>query len=360
MVMTSWPVLKYNPKDIKVFHPANRFLLNSISCIIIICALINLPSAIIHLREGLILMFLSSSGGQELYQEMIESGTDAGGAISNIPSIISNAFTNIAILFLFYLLTQKKKSKFMIVGLGISVLSNIMHFLSTGQRGGVVRILLTVFITYFAVKDFLIDDIKKKIRRVGLVFIILISIPLVAITISRFAYRDTGVQGSFVDYIGQANLNFNNYGLDNGGIRYGDRTFPLFKRMLGFENVPKNFWERRNKYANLHISDQYFITYVGDFTLDFGPTVAAIIMLLFSVFATYKTRIRNHEFFFEQLILLHFVMCITMQGAMELYTFSDVQGNLRVIVVFLCYISFKLFRISKVKDNKSLGYGRSV
>ena len=211
MVMTSWPVLKYNPKDIKVFHPANRFLLNSISCIIIICALINLPSAIIHLREGLILMFLSSSGGQELYQEMIESGTDAGGAISNIPSIISNAFTNIAILFLFYLLTQKKKSKFMIVGLGISVLSNIMHFLSTGQRGGVVRILLTVFITYFAVKDFLIDDIKKKIRRVGLVFIILISIPLVAITISRFAYRDTGVQGSFVDYIGQANLNFNNY-----------------------------------------------------------------------------------------------------------------------------------------------------
>ncbi len=359
MIVTSWPVLKYDTKKIKFFPPANKLLFNSISYIIILCALLNLPSAIIHLREGLFLMFLSSTGGQELYQEMIDSGTDAGGTISNIPSIISNAFTNIAILFLFYHLTQKKRSKFLIIGLSISVISNIMHFLSTGQRGGVVLIILTIFITYFAIKDFLGESIKKTIRRVGLVFIVLISIPLIAITISRFAYRDTGVGGSFVDYIGQANLNFNNYGLDNGGIRYGDRTFPLFKRMLGFENVPKNFWERRNKYSNLHISDQYFITYVGDFTLDFGPFVAAIIMLLFSLFATYKTRIRNHKFFFEQLILLHFVMCITMQGGMELYTFSDVQGNLRVIVVALCYISFKLFRIVKT-NNKSLNYGRSV
>lgn len=359
MIVTSWPVLQYDIKKIKYFPPANKFLLNSISYIIILCALLNLPSAIIHLREGLFLMFLSSTGGQELYQEMIDSGTDAGGTISNIPSIISNAFTNIAILFLFYHLTQKKKSKFLIIGLSISVISNIMHFLSTGQRGGVVLIILTILITYFAIKDFLGETIKKTIRRVGLVFIVLITIPLVAITISRFAYRDTGVGGSFFDYIGQANLNFNNYGLDNGGIRYGDRTFPLFKRMLGFENVPKNFWERRNKYSNLHISDQYFITYVGDFTLDFGPFVAAIIMLLFSLFVTYKTKIRNHKFFFEQLILLHFVMCITMQGGMELYTFSDVQGNLRVIVVALCYISFKLFRIVKT-NNKSLNYGRSV
>lgn len=28
---------------------------------------------------------------------------------------------------------------------------------------------------------------------------------------------------------------------NDGGIRYEDRTFPLFKRMLGFDNVPHNF-----------------------------------------------------------------------------------------------------------------------
>ncbi len=361
MLVTSWPVLQYDTNRIDFIMPPNKFLFNFISCIIIVSALLNLPFAIIHLREGLFILFLSSSGGQDLYQEAVDSGIDAGGAISNIPSIISNAFTNIAILFLFYHLTQRKRSKFLIIGLSISIISNIMSYLSSGQRGGVVLNLLTVLITYFAIKGFLEESIKKKLLRVGLVLVVLISIPLAAITISRFADRDTGVEGSLVDYIGQANLNFNNYGLDNGGIRNGDRTFPLFKRMLGFENVPKNFWDRRNKYPNLHISDQYFITYVGDFTLDFGPTVAAILMLLFSVFVTFKTAIRNRRFFFEQLILLHFVMCITMQGAMELYTFSDVQGNLRVIVVFLCYFSFRVLRLIELNlKKKSLNNGRSV
>jgi len=308
MMITSWPVLKYNAKGVKFIHPANKFIFNSITYLIIICALINLPSSILYFRDGISLILLSSSGGQELYQGMIDSGTNAGSTISNLPSIISNAFTNIAILFLFYLLTQKKKSRFMIMGLSLSLISNIMHFISTGQRGGIVIIFLTFIITYFGVKEFINDTIRRKLKKIGFVCIVLISIPFIAITISRFGDRDTGVRGSFVDYIGQANLNFNNYGLDNGGIRYGDRTFPLFKRMLGFENVPKNFWERRNKYPKLYISDQYFITYVGDFTLDFGPTIAAILMLLFSIFVTYKTKIKHNEFFFDQLILLHFVI----------------------------------------------------
>jgi len=352
MMITSWPVLKYNAKGVKFIHPANKFIFNSITYLIIICALINLPSSILYFRDGISLILLSSSGGQELYQGMIDSGTNAGSTISNLPSIISNAFTNIAILFLFYLLTQKKKSRFMIMGLSLSLISNIMHFISTGQRGGIVIIFLTFIITYFGVKEFINDTIRRKLKKIGFVCIVLISIPFIAITISRFGDRDTGVRGSFVDYIGQANLNFNNYGLDNGGIRYGDRTFPLFKRMLGFENVPKNFWERRNKYPKLYISDQYFITYVGDFTLDFGPTIAAILMLLFSIFVTYKTKIKHNEFFFDQLILLHFVMCITMQGGMVLYTFSDVQGNLRLIVVILCYLAFKFSRILKSNNNK--------
>jgi hypothetical protein len=147
------------------------------------------------------------------------------------------------------------------------------------------------------------------------------------------------------------NLNFNNYGLDDGGIRYGDRTFPLFKRMLGFDNVPHNFWERRDKYPNLKVNDEVFISFVGDFTLDFGPFIAPLIFILFTFFILNLTRIRNGRILFHQLILVHFVMCVCMQGGMKLFSFSDL-ANLRIIVCFIAYIFFRFDSENKHKQIK--------
>ena len=105
--------------------------------------------------------------------------------------------------------------------------------------------------------------------------------------------------------------------------------------MLGYENIPNNFWERREKYPDLMINDEVFIGFVGDFTLDFGPIIAPIIFIIFTLFVFVKTRIRNETILFHQLILLHFVMCICMLGGMKLYPFSDVGGNLQLIVCLL-------------------------
>jgi hypothetical protein len=158
-------------------------------------------------------------------------------------------------------------------------------------------------------------------------------------------------------YGGQENLYFNKYGLDNGGIRYGDRTFPLFKRILGFENVPKNFMERRDKYPHLKISDEVFYTFVGDFTIDFGPIIATFIFLFFTLFVVINTKIRNGIIRFHQLILLHFVMSVCMLGGLKLYPFSDVGGNLQLIVYFIAYIFFRLdynLRFQRQKSELSI------
>ena len=153
---------------------------------------------------------------------------------------------------------------------------------------------------------------------------------ILALTIGRFQNWGKGPLASVYGYIGQQNLYFNKYGLDNGGIRYGDRTFPLFKQLLGFENVPKSFWERREKYHNLKINDEKFISFVGDFTLDFGPYIAPIIFVLLTLFVLRRTKIRNGEVAFHQLILLHLVMCICVQGGLKLYSFAD-TGNLQIL-----------------------------
>jgi hypothetical protein len=111
--------------------------------------------------------------------------------------------------------------------------------------------------------------------------------------------------------------------------------------MLGFDNVPHNFYERRAKYPNLKINDEAFIGFVGDFTLDFGPFIAPIIFIFFTLFILNNTRVRNGRILFHQLILLHFVMCICIQGGMKLFSYSDVS-NLRIITIFIAYWAFRI------------------
>jgi oligosaccharide repeat unit polymerase len=175
----------------------------------------------------------------------------------------------------------------------------------------------------------------------GLGLILVLSIPLAAITLSRFDQRQGGAVGSVVYYIGQANLNFNNYGLDAGGIRHGDRTINLLKRVIDPYNTPKNFQERRDKYPDLKMDDNVFYTFVGDFTLDFGPWKTVLIFLIFNMLVVIATRARTDDqgkasLAFHQLLLLYMVTCIAMQGGFWLFGYADTAG-LRLIALLMLY-----------------------
>lgn len=337
------PVLKYDDFKINEIKKPTNFILNTISIIFIVASIVQIPAIFSNFILNIIRLFVMSSGGQDLYNEAMSNSYSLGdGNIANLPSIISNAYGNFGILLFFYYLTLNKPNKLITFGLFISCILNIFINISLGQRGPILETLLSLIITYFALKKFFQPKIKKIINVIGIMLIIAASIPLIVLTISRFGNMEGGSISSIYYYVGQENLHFNNYGLDNGGIRYGDRTFPLFKRMLGFENVPNNFWERRQKYPELKINDEVFYGFVGDFTLDFGPLIPPIFFIIFTFFVLSKTKVRNGRFLFHQLILIHFVMCVCMLGGMKLYSFSDVGGNLQLIVYFMAYISFKV------------------
>ena len=309
IMLTALPVLKYNSAKINLIQQPSNVLLNTVSIIIIVAAFGQLLSIIADLSSNMVNLVINSSGGQELYDDaMANSYSYGSGNIKNLAAIISNAFKNFGILTFFYYLTLDKRNKFILLGLFFSIIVNILTNLSLAQRGPIIEILLLLIITFFALKKFIQPRINKIIKITGISLIVATSIPLVVLTNSRFEDWKGGSLESTFYYVGQENLNFNNYGLDNGGIRYGDRTFPLFKRMLGFDNVPNNFWERRQKYPDLKINDEVFIGFIGDFTLDFGPFIPPLIFIGFTLFVLKKTKIRNRRILFHQLILIHFVI----------------------------------------------------
>ena len=140
--------------------------------------------------------------------------------------------------------------------------------------------------------------------------------------------------------MGMENLQFNKYAFDNNGLRYGDRTAPVFKKMLGFSNVPNNFTERRKKYPYLKTDDYSFIGFVGDFCLDYGPLVSFILFVFFSLLFCRKTFSRSREIELHKLLLVQFAACVCMCGGMKLFSFADL-GNLKIIAVLLAYLYIK-------------------
>lgn len=356
LYVVAMPIRHFNTNKIDSIQKPSMQLLNAMCIFYIIMQLVSLPDIISNMNL-LGLLIQSEDAGAELYRETVTdsqfAGMSMGSGISNLPSIFSNFFSRLGILFFFYHLTLQKKNKWILIGLSLSIVIYILSFLLTGQRGGSFKIIVTSIITYFALKKFIPESINKKIMRIGIIGLVLICIPYYFLTSSRFASNRGGVATSLYSYMGQNNLNFNLYALDNNGIRYGDRVVPVFKKILGCENVPNNFWERRWKYPHLKINDEAFYTYVGDFTIDFGPIIGGVILVILGLFVFWKTRIQNRTLLFHQLILLHFIMCICMEGGMSLYPFAD-SSNMVVIVYLIAYLCFKYEYLGRFRRGQSV------
>ena len=356
MVMfTTLPVMRYTTVGLTKIQKPTTLYVHLLALLFIIPTFIELPNIISNFIQGTKNIILSSTAGMDMYNESISNSKNIGdGSISNVPAILRSAFSSLGFLLLFYCLALPKKNKFIVVSLTICCVTNIIGWISLGQRGGVIKMLLVLIISYMAFKKFLSKKINRIARCFSVFLIILLSVPLIALTVSRFSTNDGGPLSSLYYYAGQANLYFNNYGLDDNGIRYGDRTFPIVKKILGFENVPSNFVERRVKYPYLHINDEVFSTYIGDFTIDFGPIGGAFVLIIITCFTFYVTKIRNGTMAFHQIVILHLAMSVCIQGGMSLYQFADIGGAIQIALYIIVYIVFRIDYETNYKHNANL------
>lgn len=335
------PLYSYDIKSKSSLVKPNPTFIFVFSIIYIAAAIISVPNTISNFSTGISKMLIDDMAGSELYLESLDAVEQTGSGISNIGAILSGAFSGVAYVLLFYYLAQRDRKRVMVYLLLVCLIAGAIGSIAVGQRGGLVEELNKFLITYLLFRPFLSEQINKLTKKVLLVAAMLAIIPLSLLTLSRFGQSGGNVGSSVYYYAGQSALYFNNYGLDDNGIRYGDRTFPLFKRMIGFSDVPKNFYERRSKYPRLKINDEVFSTYVGDWAIDFGPIAAFILLIMISAIFSKSTYIRDGKVYLHQLILLHLLVVVCTQGAFKLYPFSDVGGNLRLMVYFTTYFLLK-------------------
>lgn len=336
-------------------EPTNTRVFKWLSIIIIICSVLQLPQIISNSSAGIAAILVDEGAGKEVYEEYLSNAGDTGGAIRNLPAVIFNMLSDVMVFFFFYFLSQKKH-RLLCAGLLFSIILNIFIPITMGQRSGVITAFLTVVGGYFLFRPYLSRFVNRTVFIVGISLSIMVAIPITAITMSRFGKEASGAMGFVSWYIGQGPLYFNNSGLDAGGIRYGDRTINLIKRIID-PSTPKNFVERRDLYHNMDISDRFYTTFVGDFTLDFGPILAFIIFVVVFYIMLNIIRTPDKTIKTQQLLMLFFVMCISAQGGMALFFYSD-TGNLRIFVFIMLYIYMqyreRLLEKFPVADKKEL------
>lgn len=320
------------PKSI--IEPHSKILVIT-AILTIVMAATRIPEIISDFSNG-IKLFTDVEGGNDAYMEQIEKTTEQGKSISNLFAIIDNTLSDLPVFLFFYFLTLKKKNYWILGGLLFAISNCVVLPVLHGQRGSVIISVLTIIVGYALFKPFISKRINRIFKIFGLTSMIIISLPIIAITMSRFGENVVGAGGIVNWYVGQGNLYFNNYGLDAGGIRNGDRTMFLIKMAVNPEDTPKNYFERREKYHQLKIDDYWFYTFVGDFTIDFGPFYAFVIFVVFNFIILLLTRPRDGTIKVYQMLLLYFTMCICMQGGMTLYSYADYNG-LRIIVLLMLY-----------------------
>lgn len=334
------PIIKFDRKrPLSIQPPRNENLLNTITVFYIIIAFLQIPNIIGNISSGITAILLDSVSGSELYSEAKLNESNYDGSVSNFMAIIYNLFAPLLFLLLFYYLSQHKKKKLIIISLLICVIVEVFSGLSRGQRTQTTMLIMSFIISYFGFKRFLDVKTTAVIARVSVIIGVAILIPLSALTISRFGETESGAGGSVVAYLGQAVPNFDQYGLSANGIRNGDRTCNTFKQLLGIPNTPKGMNAVRSKYSSMKMDDSVFSTFVGDFTLDFGPVLAFIIFTVFSLIFVRVTSFYGTAIPFHKMILVYLAMIICMQGGMYLFSFSF-TGNLGLLTIFLFYLLF--------------------
>lgn len=355
--LTSYPLIRYDRTRIDSIQAPSDRLTNIIAIIFIVTSLANFPQAISDVVTNLPKIIIQNAGS-ELYDNASFDYEKAGHGISNLPSVISGMFSDVATVITFYYiaLNDPKKKKILILLL-ICIVPNLFSGIARGQRGDMVQYLLFYTGSYFLFRRFFNEQIKKKIDRIGVIIIAIIITPIIYISISRFSTYQQGWLSGTSGYMGQSTLLFNQYAFDNNGIRYGDRVAPFFKLVMGFDNIPNNFIERRAKYPSLKINDECFISYIGDFFLDFGPFWASLILLIFATYINRITRIRNRVILFHQLIIYEVLIAIITPGIFKLFPYSEIPGNVKLLFdFFLCavfYHDYMLHKKKKILSNKT-------
>lgn len=345
LLIVFYPILRLNEKQIILQKtPLGLEIACVITCIpILVNIIFNSSTFINNITE----IITDPLGGANLYANTAYVNRDyAGHRGINILGVSSGISSFFVLFFLSYYLTIKKQKRYITICLAISSFFAIFWGIQGGSRG-FIKVFVINFAWFLFMSKFYSKIIKKYIK-VLLIFCSFIAFFLfLAITTSRFFSEQKTIYYDypFLSYASQSFLNFNNYGLNPGGCRYGDRTACLFKILL-LDSQTRSFQDRIDKYDYMRIAENSYYTFVADFTLDYTPYFA--ILLFIGISFVFKKLIGKHNKFSIQNLLSLYMLFILCTYGYSLYPYSDIGGNLKIISFIFIYVYFSILNKKRI------------
>ena len=337
IIISIIPIIKYDATKPETLISPSFESIKYFLYVYILVSVVVLPQSFTNIQEGLTRLMSDSTAGAEMYAETHESEADYHSPIFGAFSAFHNCFFETFVFLTFLMYCSSQISKWYLIVLSSIILFELLAPIAAGLRTMTIMKVFTMLaaVTFFF--PFWSKNIKHLFSKICIALIGITAIPFLALTVSRFGDRDAGTSGEVVRYMGEAPLNFNIYCYGTELTREGDRTCNMFKRWLGYSNVPEDVNETRMVHSAMELGDESFSTHVGDFVLDFGvvaPFVGMLILTLIIFIATYarETHIYSHQIF-----LLYLVSCITLQGSMYLFYYSY-KENYTIISFMIAYI----------------------
>lgn len=331
--------------SIIVYFEEHENILNMLSSFF---AVIAVP-VFLNLAFNFIFKSFSGNALNSMYENDVDNATIIFiPGIQVLYSLMRYFYDLIALLFCYNLM--KVKNYRLIIGLGVALLSFFMIAFQSGSRGAIVMRLITLgayIILFYRLFD---KNVKRYVRVFGLSMIVILSIGLSAISISRFAASDTKGSDRVIDqwiaqYLGEGMIRFSHgvYTLDR--TLDGDKNFSYLKSLLGNPSHDDNAKANLEYEARLGIPTSVFYTFIGSFYLDFGflgTFVFACLVCLFMSRICFKINCYHHIGFVSSLILVKYFKMISTGFTSNVYAVTSVQKGeffFWLFIVAICCLS---------------------
>lgn len=282
------------------------------------------------------------------------------GLINTLAGAASQLFS-VSLVLAFIRMASKKnqgRNVFRALLLMISSFSFVIYILAYVGRDGVVYWLMTALMIFVIFQRHLDRVDRRRISLFGIFGAIMILIPFLMITVSRFFDADQGAVWSFFEYFGAQIHNFSDYSSIDRPITLGVQSFPMFvsggcaitgldcPSWLAIQDVVFDAYLRQGKAPWL------FGTFISDFVGDFGNIGALAILLVFSLFCAKVCSVggSRDSFSFSRLLLILFLFLIPYWGVFY-FRFSIANGYIVVNLAFILFIAL-LQRLGPILERK--------
>ena len=171
---------------IEIDDPHSKALL--IPCfVVILCIFAQIPSVLSNFNSGFVNILTDSEAGKVAHLESVEDAESAGSAIRNLPAVLYNTLFDCSVFIFFFLLTRKDKNIIFLIFLFLAIIIGMIIPVMDGQRGSVIKCGLTIIAGYMLFRKFISKRIDRIIQIAGIIVTVIVAIPIIAITISRFS-----------------------------------------------------------------------------------------------------------------------------------------------------------------------------